>query len=38
MTDEAIKLYDEGKMSRFWAAVEALNILLEVEVGVCEIE
>ncbi len=38
MTDEAIKLYDEGKLDRFWAAIEALNLLLEVELGVCEIE
>ena len=38
MTDEAIKFYDKGELSRFWAAVESLNLLLEVEMGVCELE
>ena len=37
MTEKAIALYDEDKLDRFWSAIEALHLLLEVEVGVCEI-
>ncbi len=38
MTDKAIAFYDEDKLDRFWSAIEALNLLLEVEMGVCELE
>jgi len=38
VTDEAIRFYDEGKLDRFWEALEALDILLDVEIKVCERE
>lgn len=38
VTDEAIKLYDEGKLDRFWAALDVLDLLLDVEARVCERE
>lgn len=36
VTNEAIKFYDEGKLDKFWAAVEALDLLLDVEIRVCD--
>ncbi|GAH32883.1 unnamed protein product [marine sediment metagenome] len=38
VTDEAIKFYDEGKLDRFWAALDVLDLLLDVEARVCERE
>ncbi len=38
LTDKAIGFYDEGKLDKFWTAIDALNLLLEVESGVCELE
>ncbi len=38
LTDKAIGFYDEGKLDKFWTAIDALNLLLEVEGGVCELE
>ena len=37
-TDKAIKLYDQGNMTEFWGAIEALDLLQSVKAGVCEIE
>ena len=38
LTDEAIRLYDEGKMEDFWASLESLNLLMDIKKGVCDIE
>lgn len=38
LTDKAIEFYDEGKMEDFWASLEALNLLMDIEKGVCDIE
>ena len=37
MTDKAIAFYDKGKMEDFWASLEALNLLMDIEKGVCDI-
>ena len=34
VTDEAIKFYDDGKLDRFWAALDVLDLLLEVDTRV----
>lgn len=38
ITDKAIKFYDEGKLDRFWATLDVLDLLLDVEAKVCERE
>jgi len=38
LTDNAIKLYDEGKMVAFWDTVNALDILTDVQSKVCNLE
>ena len=38
VTDEAINFYDEGKLDRFWATIDVLDLLLDVEARVCERE
>jgi len=38
MTDKAIDFYDEGKMEDFWASLDALSLLMDIEKGVCDIK
>lgn len=38
VTDKAIAHYDEGEMVAFWDTINALDILLDVEAGICELE
>lgn len=38
VTDEAIRFYDDGKLDSFWAALDVLDLLLDVEARVCERE
>jgi len=38
LTDKAIEFYDEGKMDDFWASLEALSLVMDIEKGVCYIE
>jgi len=38
MTEDAIELYDDGKIDRFLTSLEALDLLLDVEFSICERE
>ena len=38
LTDKAIELYEEGKMVAFWDAVNALDVLTDVQDKVCNLE
>jgi len=38
VTDEAIRFYDDGKLDRFWATLDVLDLLLDIEAKVCERE
>ena len=38
LTDNAIELYNDGEMVAFWDAVNALDILTDVQSKVCNME
>jgi len=38
LTDKALEFYDEGKMVDFWDAVNALDVLTDVQGKVCNVK